>query len=145
MKKTKQILPIAFCLFSCAALPRIETYGFDQGKLPHQWAASVAYYGEAKDWPSLRPTMECILDAVPDRDLMSQGLVVKVHPEAEPGCVYVEDTSTITCGPAPRLTEAAAWRWAHVHSECLGNIERHCVPHHDLLKLRARLQQCEAI
>ena len=42
----------------------------------------------------------------------------------------------------PRLAEAAVWRWAHVHSECLGD---YCTPHQDMVELRTRLKQCEAI
>ena len=131
---------------ACAALPKIETYGFTPpGSLPNEWPASVAYYGEAKGWSSLRPTMECILDTVPDRKLMSQGLVVKVRPDAESGCTYVDKKETIICGPAPRLAEAATWRWVHVHSECIGDIEERYCPHQDLVELRTRLHQCEAI
>ena len=150
----KQLALAALCLgTACAALPKIETYGFvetyrftrNSGALPDEWPASVAYYGEAKGWPSLRPTMECILDTVPDRRLMSLGLVVKVRPDAEPGCTYVDEKETIICGPAPRLAEAALWRWSHVHSECLVDVERYCTPHQDLVELRTRLKQCEAI
>jgi len=76
---------------------------------------------------------------------MSLGLVVKVRPDAESGCTYVDKKETIICGPAPRLAEAATWRWVHVHSECIGDIEERYCPHQDLVELRTRLHQCEAI